>query len=83
MTAGLFLVLSLCFLFVYLTVVKECLTGVEVRRDGCWRKRNAESCLMEKAGLDFAVFLIGPGTGEIVRSEGGSPYGFCLICSSS
>ena len=38
---------------------------------------------MEKAGLDFAVFLIGPGTGEIVRSEEGSPYGFCLVCSSS
>lgn len=58
MTAGLFLVLSLCFLFVYVAVGKECLTGVEIRRDGSWRKRNAERCLMEKAGLDFPVFLL-------------------------
>lgn len=46
MTAGLFLVLSLFFLFV--TVVKECLTGVEIRRDGSWRKRNLKGVLRRR-----------------------------------
>lgn len=69
----------LFFLFVYVTVVRECW----IRRDGGWRKRDAKRHLMEKAGLDFPVSFIATGTAgiELGVKNGIPPYVFPLVCS--